>query len=172
MYFTHPLSEATFFLAIWIYLMLNFCNVCISVPPQLPGQLLALIHCSWELAVSENNKHKLPSSQEVQSLSATDRVNAGYWSRHFPKKVPGRLGPLLSMPQFLSCKSDHRVIYFQSLPVAWAVPTSILQCLPQASVPSATLVSSREFFGFTKGITWAYDFCTSKGWRASLGLMS
>lgn len=107
-YFTHPLAAATF-LATWRHLMLNCSNVCTSIPPQVPGQLLAPIHYPSETTntVSGNNKHELPSSQAVRSLSATDRVNAGCWSRHLPKKVPG--------PQCLSCKSGHRVIYFQPL---------------------------------------------------------
>lgn len=78
------------------------------------------------------------------------------------KEVSGKLGPLLHRSQFLPCDSGYRVIYLYPYQLH-GLSASIFQCLPQVSVPSATVVSSREFSELTKGVAWTRDFCISKG---------
>lgn len=142
--------------------------------------LLSLLSCKaspWYYSVAPQiwqfqkiTNISLLTTPEVHYLSQTECWLLG---RALPKEVPGSLGPLLYMSQFLPCKSGHRLIYFWPLSTAWTMPASIFQCLPQASVPSAS-VSSREFSGLTKWVAWACDFCTSKSCEEEtfLGLMA
>lgn len=81
-----------------------------------------------------------------------------------PKEVSGKFGPLLHSLSFYPVKvatgsSTSGPYQLHRL------SASIFQRLPQVSVPSATVVSSREFSELTKGVAWTLDFCINKGCR-------